>query len=80
MSAGTKGRLRRTNNMATVEEIEKAIERLPEQELARLRAWFDERDAALFDAKIERDAKAGKLDALANRALGDHAAGRTRKL
>jgi hypothetical protein len=66
--------------MSTVEEIERAIERLPEAELARLRAWFEERDADLFDAKITRDAKAGKLDAMAQRALADHHAGLTRKL
>jgi hypothetical protein len=67
-------------SMSTVEEIERAIERLPEAEWARLRDWFEERDAALFDAKIERDARAGKLDAMAQRALADHDAGRTRKL
>jgi hypothetical protein len=66
--------------MSSVEEIERAIERLPEAELARLRAWFEERDAHLFDAKIEGDAKAGKLDEMARRALADHVAGRTRKL
>lgn len=66
--------------MSSVEEIERAIERLPETELARLREWFEERDADLFDAKIERDAKAGKLDDMASRALADHDAGRTRKL
>jgi uncharacterized protein YecT (DUF1311 family) len=66
--------------MSTVEDIERAIERLPEAELARLRAWFEERDADLFDAKIARDAESGKLDAIAQRALADHHAGRTRKL
>jgi hypothetical protein len=66
--------------MSTVEDIERAIERLPEKELARLRAWFEVRDADLFDSQIERDAKAGKLDSLARQALEHHAAGRTRKL
>ena len=66
--------------MSTVDDIERAIERLPEAEWARLRAWFEEHDADLFDAKIERVAKAGKLDEMAQRALADHAAGRTRKL
>jgi hypothetical protein len=66
--------------MSTIEDIERAIEKLPDAEWARLRAWFEERDADLFDAKIERDARAGKLDEMAKRALADHAAGRTRKL
>jgi hypothetical protein len=66
--------------MSTVEDIERAIERLPEVELARLREWFDERDAQLFDDKITRDAASGKLDDMARRALADHDAGRTRKL
>jgi hypothetical protein len=68
------------NIISTVEEIERAIERLPEADLARLRDWFEERDAQIFEAKIARDAAAGKLDELARRALADHDAGRTRKL
>lgn len=66
--------------MTKLDEIEKAIEQLSPDELARLRAWFDEFDERLFDAKIERDAKAGKLDELAAQALADHKAGRSREL
>jgi hypothetical protein len=66
--------------MSTVEDIERAIERLPEAELARLREWFEDRDAQMFDEKIARDAASGKLDEMAKRALSDHDAGRTRKL
>jgi hypothetical protein len=39
--------------------------------LAKFRAWFDEFDAARFDQKVERDAKAGKLDGMADRAIYD---------
>lgn len=67
-------------NMTTAEEIEKAVERLPPGELARFRAWFEAFDAAQFDAAIERDARAGKLDALADEALAAHRAGRSREL
>jgi len=49
-------------------------------QLARFRAWFDEFEAARFDQKIERDASAGKLDRLAERALSDFRAGRAREL
>jgi hypothetical protein len=64
----------------TIEDIEKAIAKLPPDDLARFRAWFEEFDGARFDAKIERDAKAGKLDQLAEQALADFRAGRAREL
>jgi hypothetical protein len=51
--------------MTTVEDIEKAVAKLTPEQLAKFRAWFDEFDARLFDARIERDAKSGKLDGLA---------------
>ena len=61
--------------MTKIEDIEKAVERLSPEELARFRVWFEEFDARLFDAKIERDAKAGKLDKLIAEARANHAAG-----
>jgi hypothetical protein len=66
--------------MTTAEDIEKAVEQLPPGELARFRAWFEAFDAEQFDAAIERDAPAGKLDALADEALAAHRAGRSREL
>ncbi len=66
--------------MTTAEEIEEAIERLAPSELARFRAWFETFDAAQFDAEIEGDARTGKLDKLAEEALAEHRAGRSRKL
>ena len=66
--------------MTTVEDIEKAVEQLSAEQLARFRAWFEEFDAARFDAKIERDAKARKLDQLAREAKADFRAGRAREL
>jgi hypothetical protein len=64
----------------TTEDIEKAVEQLPPRELARFRAWFEAFDASQFDAAIERDALAGKLDALADEALAEHRAGGSREL
>jgi hypothetical protein len=55
--------------MTTVEDIEKAVEQLTPRELARFRAWFEAFDAEQFDAAIERDISAGKLDAHADEAL-----------
>jgi hypothetical protein len=66
--------------MTTVEDIEKAIERLAPREFDRLRAWFEDYQAAQFDERIARDAKAGKLDGLAERAIADFRKGRAREL
>jgi hypothetical protein len=66
--------------MTTAEEIEKAVEQLAPGELAHFRAWFETFDAAPFDAAIERDARAGRLDALADEALAAHRAGQSREL
>lgn len=63
--------------MSTIDDIEKAIEKLAPAELAQFRAWFEAFDAARFDERIERDAKDGKLDALAGHALAAHRSGRT---
>ena len=66
--------------MTRLDDIEQAISQLSEAELAKLRAWFEEFDARVFDEKIERDAKGGKLDKFAAEAIADHKAGRTEDL
>ena len=64
----------------SIEELEKAVATLPPDDLARFRAWFEAFDAARFDEKIERDAKGGRLDRLADEAIGDLRKGRAREL
>ena len=66
--------------MTKLEDIEKAVEQLSPEELAKFRAWFEELQANLWDQQIERDIKAGKLDKLAERALASHKAGKSRRL
>lgn len=66
--------------MNSVESITAAIAQLPSDEVARVRAWLDERAEAEWDAQIEADERAGKLAAFAAKARAEHAAGRTRKL
>jgi hypothetical protein len=66
--------------MTTAEDIEKAVEQLAPRELARFRAWFEAFDTQQFDAAIEQDIRAGKLDAHAEEALAAHRAGRSREL
>jgi len=64
----------------TIEDIEKAVAKLPPEQFAQFRAWFEALDAARFDQKIERDAKDGKLDRLADEAIDDFRKGRAREL
>jgi hypothetical protein len=64
----------------TIEDLENAVAKLPPEQLAKFRDWFEAFDAARFDEKIDRDAKAGRLDRLAEQALADVRQGRTREL
>ncbi|MDP2639464.1 MAG: hypothetical protein Q8Q16_02180 [Betaproteobacteria bacterium] len=66
--------------MSKVESIEQQIKALSAEEVAQLRAWFLEFDWALWDQQLERDVAAGKLDVLAEKALRDHAGGKTTPL
>lgn len=66
--------------MSTVEEITAAIEQLPPDDVARVRDWLVEFAERIWDEEIERDERAGRLDALIDKALEEHRAGRTRPL
>ena len=66
--------------MSTVEDIEKAVIELPADQLAEFRAWFEAFEATRFDERIERDAKAGRLDRLAEQAVADFRADRAREM
>ena len=59
--------------MNTVQDIERAIQTLEPTDLAAFRAWFAEYDADAWDRQIDDDVAAGRLDALADEALADHA-------
>ena len=47
--------------MTTVQEIETAVERLPEPDLGQFRAWFSNFDAKAWDRQFEEDAESGKV-------------------
>ena len=64
----------------TVKEIEQAVAQLSKDQLAEFRAWYEKFDVEAWDRQIEEDVAAGKLDALAEAAIADHKAGRTKKL
>ena len=66
--------------MTKVKKLEKEIQSLTPEELAALRKWFLEYDAAVWDREIEEDAKAGRLDRLAEEALEEHRKGKSRPL
>ena len=66
--------------MSRLEHIEEQIRELSTEELQSLRAWFLEFDGELWDRQLESDVNAGKLDDLAQRALDEHMAGRSRQL
>lgn len=55
--------------MSKVEELEKAIDALPEEEYIQLRQWFTEKDWHKWDRQIESDSKSGRLDFLLQEAL-----------
>ena len=66
--------------MTKLEKIEEAVAQLPDDEFWRLAEWFAELQAERWDRQIEEDAKAGRLDKLADQALADLRAGRTKPL
>ena len=63
--------------MGKLEQIEDAIRALSGAELRKLRAWFADFDAVNWDRQLEQDLVNGRLKALAQRALAEHAAGKT---
>lgn len=63
--------------MTRLEELEKAIESLPEEDYNRFRDWFLERDWELWDMQIEEDCAAGRLDFMIQEALEEKKAGKT---
>ena len=66
--------------MGKIENLERLIKDLSQAELTGFREWFAAFDAEAWDHQFEADVHAGKLDALAEKALKAHASGATTKL
>jgi hypothetical protein len=66
--------------MGKLEHIEQQVAALAADELASFRAWFEAFDADAWDKQMAADAKAGRLDVLAEAALEEHRKGRTKVL
>jgi hypothetical protein len=66
--------------MTKVQMLEREIAELPPEELAIFRKWFAAFDAKAWDRQLEADAETGKLNTVAESALSEYRAGKTRPL
>ncbi len=66
--------------MSRVEELEGQIKALSPREFQELRAWLAEHDAEIWDRQLQADVQAGRLDAIADRALKDFVENRSTEL
>jgi hypothetical protein len=66
--------------MSTVQEIEKAIQQLPREEIFRLREVIQHRFDDEWDRQFAHDAGSGLLDELAATALAEHRADKSTPL
>ncbi len=66
--------------MSQVEMLEQTVKQLSPGELAVFRSWFVEFDSAEWDRQIEMDSETGKLDRLAQGAIEEHRAGKTKRI
>jgi hypothetical protein len=66
--------------MSELEQLERRVQSLSPDDLAKFREWFLELDAQIWDQQIAEDLKAGKLDRLIAEAREDFAAGRAREI
>lgn len=66
--------------MTTIQEIEEAVVRLSQDDLACFSDWFSQFSASVWDARIDADARSGKLDPLADAALKSLEEGRCTEL
>ena len=66
--------------MSTVAEIENALQALPVKDAWTVAGWLQQYLDEKWDRQIDADIAAGKLDKLADKALGDYRAGRVKPL
>ncbi len=66
--------------MTKLEQFKEFVSSLDPKDVRKLTEWMDEYNAELWDRQIEADAKAGKFDNMAERALANHKAGKTKAL
>ena len=62
--------------MSTVQEIERAIQKLKPQEIHEIADWRQELREELLDKQVEADARPGRMDKMIAKAKTDCRAGR----
>lgn len=67
-------------DMSEIEQLEKRVQSLSTDDLAKFRAWFIEFDSHIWDRQIEADLKAGKLDRVIEEARAEYRAGQAREI
>lgn len=60
------------------EEIGEEVMQLPQDQLIKFRAWYEELDSDQWDDQIAKDANSGKLDEIANKAIKEYKDGKSR--
>ena len=60
-------------SMTSIQDIEAAVEQLAPEQRAHFWAWFEAFDAREWDQQIDVDLSSGRLDWLAEEALGNQA-------
>jgi hypothetical protein len=63
-----------------IQTIEKQVRVLDQGDLAAFRDWFTKYDSKVWEQKIKKDVRAGKLDKFAREARAAYKAGKTTKL
>ncbi len=63
--------------MTELEQIEDRVLKLSPEDFEEFQKWFREQEWREWDRQIERDSDSGKLKAVTDKVLDDHAAGRT---
>lgn len=66
--------------MTKLEQIEKAVASLSEDELQAFAAWFDAMQQERLDNAFQKDVHSGLLDGLGDEAIAQFRAGKTRPL
>lgn len=64
--------------MSTLQEIEKAIDQLPREQVFALGEWLLQRIDYQWDEQFEGDVASGRLAQAAEKALKEHRAGNSR--
>ncbi|HUY15109.1 MAG TPA: hypothetical protein VMX16_16000 [Terriglobia bacterium] len=66
--------------MPKIDELKADIERLPSNEVAELFRWLSEKEWERWDAEIEADSQAGRLDFLEREAHEEKAKGTLKEM